>query len=239
MSMEPEDVLEEALRGDLPKPDAEARVRRRLLAAGIAVGNGVAATAAAGASGAGAGAASVAVKAAGLSWGLKVGIAALVGIPTVGLWLDDGAPPPASAPVIAPARPLEANPRPAAVEATPTVPRDPTAGATPAAAERPQTRPAKALPNEASASVAATPSPARPSQAAFTASEQLAQAPQVQSTLAEETRLLDAALAALTAGNRVHAASLLQEHQRRFPGGLLQKERERANTRLTEMSRGE
>jgi hypothetical protein len=236
MSMEPEDVLEEALRGDLPTPDVEARVRRRLLAAGLAIGNGMAATTAAGAS---AGAASVALKAGGLSWGLKVGLAALVGIPTVGLWLDGGAPPPASAPVTAPARALEAKAQPATAAATLTAPRDATDGAAPATVQRPQARPTKALANDASTPVAATPSPARPSQAEFNASEQLARAPQAQSTLAEETRLLDAALAALTAGNRVQAASLLQEHERRFPAGLLQKERERANTRLKEMFRGE
>jgi hypothetical protein len=57
--------------------------------------------------------------------------------------------------------------------------------------------------------------------------------------LAEETRVLDAAFAALAAGNRSQAAALLQEHERRFPAGLLQKERERAKARLTEMSRGE
>ena len=236
MSIEPGDLLEEALRGDLPTPDAEARVRRRLLAAGVAVGNGVATTTAAGASaGAGAGAASVAVKTAGLSWGLKVGLAALVGIPTVGLWLDGRAPQPARAPVTTPARPLEAKPQPAAAAATPPAPREATYVATPAAVERPPARLAKA----ASTHVAATASSAHPSQADFAASEQQPRAPQVQSTLGEETRLLDAAFAALTAGDRARAASLLQQHERRFPSGLLQKERERAKTRLTEMARGE
>jgi TolA-binding protein len=108
-----------------------------------------------------------------------------------------------------------------------------------AAVERPEARPAKALASDTSTHVAATPDPAHPSQAQFAASEQLARAPQVQSTLSEETRLLDAAFAALTAGERAQAGSLLREHERRFPAGLLQKERERAKTRLTEMSRGE
>ena len=42
MSPDSEDTaLEEALRDDLPSPETSARVRRRLLAAGLAVGNGV------------------------------------------------------------------------------------------------------------------------------------------------------------------------------------------------------
>ena len=48
MSIEPEDSsLEEALRADLPSRDTEMRLRRRLLAAGLAIGNGVATTTAA------------------------------------------------------------------------------------------------------------------------------------------------------------------------------------------------
>ena len=235
MSIEPGDLLEEALRGDLPTPDAEARVRRRLLAAGVAVGNGVATTTAAGAS---AGAASVVVKTAGLSWGLKVGLAALVGIPTVGLWLDGRAPQPARSPVTTPARPREATPQPVVAAATPAAPPAAT-DAAPRPVERPQARPAKTPATEALTHVAATASTAPPSQAEFAVSEQQLRAPQAPSTLAEETRLLDAAFAALTAGDRARAASLLQQHERRFPSGLLQKERERAKTRLTEMARGE
>ena len=228
MSNEPEDVLEEALRGDLPTPDVEARVRRRLLAAGVAVGNGVAASTAAAS-----GAAGVAVKAAGLSWGLKLGFVALVGIPTVGLWLDGRAPRGAPAPVARSAQPAPALPQPT-VEATPNAPRTVTAPATPATVERPLARATKAPTNDSP-----RPTNDRPSQADFAAADHLARAPQAPSTLAEETRLLDAAFAALTAGNRARAATLLQEHERRFPAGLLQHERERAKTRLTELSRGE
>lgn len=47
-------------------------------------------------------------------------------------------------------------------------------------------------------------------------------------TLREETALIDGALAALRAGDRARAATLLGEHQRRFPHGLLARERERA-----------
>jgi hypothetical protein len=85
----------------------------------------------------------------------------------------------------------------------------------------------------------APPSQARPSQAEFEPPEPPARAPQATSTLAEETRLLDGAFAELSAGNRARAAELIHEHERRFPAGLLQKERERAKTRLSQMSRGE
>jgi hypothetical protein len=237
MSIEPEDMLEEALRGDLPTPDAEARVRRRLLAAGIAVGNGMAATTAAAS---GAGMASVAVKATGLSWGLKLGFAALVGIPTVGLWLDGRTQSSSAAPsrVVAPAQPVAAKPR-ATAPATPDAPALATPAEPAAVVEHPPARTAKAPANDAPTPVDAIQSSAQPSQADFTASEQPAHAPQERSTLAEETRLLDAAFAALTAGDRAQAASLLHEHDRRFPAGLLRKERERAKTRLNELSRGE
>jgi len=61
----------------------------------------------------------------------------------------------------------------------------------------------------------------------------------VTSTLAEETRLQDDAFAELAAGHRGRAAELIHEHEARFPAGLLRQERERAKTRLSEMSRGE
>jgi TolA-binding protein len=79
----------------------------------------------------------------------------------------------------------------------------------------------------------------RPSQADFGAPEVPAIAPRVASTLAEETRLLDGAFAALAAGDRGRASQLIQEHEARYPNGLLQKERERARLRLSELSRGE
>jgi hypothetical protein len=81
--------------------------------------------------------------------------------------------------------------------------------------------------------------PARPSQIDFATPEEAAAAAKASSTLKEETRLLDSAFAELAAGNAARAALLIAEHERRFPAGLLQKERERAKARLTEISRGE
>jgi TolA-binding protein len=59
------------------------------------------------------------------------------------------------------------------------------------------------------------------------------------STLAEETRILDAAFAELASGNQARAAQLIREHETRFPNGLLERERQRAKARLNEILRGE
>jgi len=247
MSIEPEDsLLEEALRGDLPSPDTEARLRRRLLAAGVAIGNGVATTTAAAGTATSASAASgLIAKTLGLSWGIKLGVAAVVAIPTLGLLLEDRGqrrqggeaalvtPARASGTSAQPLQPPTIAPLPVAETAADLQAAKPASGlaakavklgvateTTPAADER-------------------TPGVAHPSRADFGAAEAPSRAPQIPSTLAEETRLLDGAFAALAAGDRVRAGQLIEEHAARYPNGLLQKERERARLRLSEMSRGE
>jgi hypothetical protein len=57
-------------------------------------------------------------------------------------------------------------------------------------------------------------------------------ASQSASTLLEETRLIEQALAALGGGDRASARYWLGEHARRFPDGLLLPERRRALERL-------
>jgi hypothetical protein len=57
------------------------------------------------------------------------------------------------------------------------------------------------------------------------------------STLGEETRLMELAMLALGEGDHELARRFLDEHARRFPAGLLERERERALTRLREQSR--
>jgi hypothetical protein len=52
------------------------------------------------------------------------------------------------------------------------------------------------------------------------------------SSLGEETRLMEQAMVALGEGDRQQARRSLEEHARRFPGGLLQRERERGLARL-------
>ncbi len=240
MSIEPDDMLEDALRLDLPTLDAQARIRRRLLAAGVAVGNGVATTAAA--SGVGAGTAGVATKLAGLSWGLKVGLAAVVAIPTVGLWLDGR--PARHAPVQASIATLAAavETKPLTVAHAPDAPSrtlETEAEDAAAAPGHPQPPAVKTAVVDAASPRMTPPNAVHPSQSDFATAEPPARAPQVGSTLAEETRLLDSAFAELSAGHRARAAALIHEHEARFPAGLLQQERERAKTRLSQMSRGE
>ncbi|HVY27239.1 MAG TPA: hypothetical protein VHB79_11850 [Polyangiaceae bacterium] len=239
-------VLEEALRSDLPSADTERRLRRRLLAAGVAVGNGVATTTAAAGTAAGSAASGAAAtgmigKALGLSWGIKLGVAAAIAIPSVGLWLDRGEPV-TNAPhaaVVAPPAPAAVPPTPAAVAAA----------AAPAIADSPASpeplpertavrgpRPSAAEPATPAAVEAGAP---HPSQSDFAALDQPPRAPEVGSTLADETRLLDAAFAALGKGERARAAQLIAEHESRYPSGLLKKERERAKARLSDLSRGE
>jgi len=247
MSTEPEDALERALRADLPSPDTEARLRRRLLAAGVAVGNGIATTTAA-ASGASTGVATggILAKVAGLSWGVKVGLAAAVAIPSVGLLLEPHAPTRTTAqtPVavatepaaVAPTRASEVavTPVPATEPAEPVVEKEDGPRSTPAPrALRPVVEAAAPAANTAPAAATG------PSQGDFAAVEAPARAAQTPSSLGEETRLLDAAFAALAAGDRARAATLIAEHEARYPRGLLSKERLRAKTRLSELSRGD
>lgn len=249
MSTEPEDLLEEALRGDLPSSDTEARLRRRLLAAGVAIGNGVATGTAAAA---GTSATGLVSKAAGLSWGLKLGLVAFVTVPTAGLWLEQRLAP-MPAPAATAARPATAAPpsdKPGATPATleraqPSLEHteaEPSLEVAPgerAAPEARAPRGVKAGPSEPASTADAQPNEPHPSQADFAATEAPARVVQVGSTLAEETQLLDAAFAALSAGKLPQAAALVREHEARYPNGLLSKERERAKTRLSELSRGE
>jgi len=241
MSIEPEEsVLEDALRRDLPSADAEARLRRRLLAAGVVVSNGIATTtaAASGAAATSASATGVLAKALGVSWGIKLGLTAAVAIPTLGLWLDDrGAAPQDPAPPPAVVLATATEPKPAPVAPAPALPLVPGAAAEPAiavASERPLERRARPV-VEAPEAVALPP---RPSQSDFGAVAAAA-SPHAPSTLGDETRLLDAAFAALSAGSLARAAVLIAEHEARYPRGLLAQERERAKTRLSELSRGE
>jgi hypothetical protein len=89
--------------------------------------------------------------------------------------------------------------------------------------------------------VAAAPAPAGeaapvapPSEAATASFDGVANtAPAATSTLPEETALIDAAFAALRAGDTATASALVAEHARRFPNGLLSREREHARERLS------
>jgi hypothetical protein len=254
MSTEPEDsvdsVLEEALRRDLPSADTEARLRRRLLGVGLAVGNGIATTSAAAsgtAASSAAGAGAVA-KVLGLSWGVKLGVAAAVAIPTVGLWLEDrsasepsDARPAAVESALAAPRRLEKTspPIPAANLAAPALVVSAAASSSSSVTDRAARSREAVSANGASAVVAGARRGEHPSQTDFAAAPDAPDAARRASTLADETRLLDSAFAALGARDGKRAAALIAEHESRYPQGLLKTERERAKIRLSELSRGE
>jgi hypothetical protein len=237
MSIDSEDsALEQALRSDLPTDEAAARMRRRLLAAGVAVGNGMAVTTAAAAGSAPGFIAGTVAKVSALSWGVKVGFAAAVAIPSLGLLAERATEQPAVAAVSAPARPAAR-----AVEAAVPEARAPQRVA-PAveAPQEPSPEPARvgmgALLEVKPRTVEPALDPTRPSQLQFEAGEPASS--KAASTLAEETRILDAAFAELANGNEARAAELLREHEARFSNGLLKRERERAKARLNEFYRG-
>jgi hypothetical protein len=247
-----ETLLEDALRNDLPSLGTEARLRRRLLAAGIAVGNGVVvstATAAAPTVGVFSG---MAAKVAALSWGVKLGVLAAVAVPSVGLWLESAGNRPRSLETVrkpVPAASVAAASRGARgpLPALAAEPEAPSAEAVPATETQAPSGPVRVVarptvvtspPVADEASGANALAGTRPSSVAFDGAmpePALAKAP---STLAEETRLLDSAFAAIAAGNDARAAELIREHEQRFPNGLLARERERAKLRVIETSRG-
>ena len=244
MSLDNDDsMFEEALRSDLPSADQQDRLRKRLLAVGLSAGSGLAATSTASAAQAGFGA-TVIAKVAALSWPVTLGLAAAVAAPIVALpiWL---------APAKTFSAPAQPKMRPASssapvVQGSAPMPNPVSTSVTASVAARPAQRAAgsgvvpalhAAEPNSATAANSA----AEPAQAAaFVApsNEGNPRAP-VPSTLAAETELLDHAFAELNSGHQSAAAELIAEHERRFPNGLLRKERERARARLEQDLKGE
>jgi len=236
-----------ALRADLPTSAQQERVRRRLLAAGLAVGAEVATTSAAATASQTSVAASAAAKFGALPWAAKIGLsfALTTTVLSAPLWVRSATKPTAHAMDTRPATPSApavahraTTGAVAPVVAEPTLPESnaaPALEATPIAAGPRSTD---------SAASAPTQEPKRdgtaPAVAAFAAeSNGKPSSAQATSTLAEETRLLDRAFAALTAGDSETAAALIAEHERRFPDGLLRQERERARDRLNAGIKGE
>jgi hypothetical protein len=256
------DGLIEALRGDVPSERDRDRMRRKLIAAGIAVSAGSAlsgavvakasaATASAGTSvgvagasvaGAGVAGASVVAKLAGLSLSAKISAGALVLASASALSVYDAG---------------ERSSRSSA--------REPV---TEAVAAAPALEPAAHVPEEPAAiepSVVVTPAPApiaavaaparlrsqarrarpdtaqRAPLAAIPVHEEPLAAPTprapasapLASALRAEAELLERALSALHAGELESARRALSAHAERFPQGALRRERERAHQQLT------
>ena len=239
MTSHDDDLFEQALRADLPSAEQQGRSRKRLLAIGLSAGSGLAATGAASVAQA-SWSATLVAKVAALSWPATLALAAAVTAPVVALpmWLTP-AHPSVLASVVTPApvragkrlrqptvgEPAGAQPANTGVASnvvTPVVPVAPVAPVAPLRAA------------EASTASASTP----PAVAAFDAVNvgPGLRAPAA-STLAAETQLLDRAFAELDAGRDAAAATLIAEHARRYPNGLLRQERERARTRLERNSK--
>lgn len=237
----------EALRGDFPTEREAARVRARLLGAGLIVTSaGVAAKAAAGTLGKAGVLQASAVKvslaskllalpvATKIVMGTTLAVAVATSVP-VAMQAAERAPATARAPV---APPVTAAPA-AAPASTPAVlARDvpelsSASGLDRAAATA--TRPVTTAPTSTAAREPRR--PREPDEAPSPVDSALAPAmqppTQPASTLREETRVIEQALAALGRHDRQAARRLLAEHARRFPEGLLRRERERAFERLT------
>jgi hypothetical protein len=239
------ELLTEDLRADLPAPADEARLRSRLVAAGVLGGAGVMAPGGAAAAGV-ASTSGAFAKVLALPLAAKVGgVLALAGAATVP-WLY-GAPgtaehAPNAGAASAPTTPTTrlgtrvetrrtAQPAtlPATESATPlavsAVSTEAARGARASRALGPAPKPApEAAPALDSPASAGTPTAA----VAVGSFPVAASAPVDDGTLREETALLERALAALSRGDRVTARRELETHAARFPNGHLAPERERA-----------
>jgi hypothetical protein len=262
MTEEDDDLFVSVLRADLPTDHQQDLMRKRLFAAGLSVSSGLATLSATSAAhgGVAAGAASSASllsKLGALSWPVKLGLAAAVAVPAVSvpLWVAERAAAPSTS-TSASVNVAQRAPQHAAAQAVHAIAEPaPAPMSEPAAIivsepELPSVAVRRSIERAAPVEPAAV-APALPARdvtpqpaavAAFAPASPSAgdgmTAQQRATTLAAENALLDRAFAELSAGHRTSAASLIAEHARRFPQGLLRQERERAQARLNaELSR--
>jgi hypothetical protein len=218
------DPFTEELRLDVPQPADEARVRLRLISAGVLAGASVvvpgAATAAAAPS------VGLFAKLAALPLFAKVGagvaVASLAAVPVVshvagGSALETKPAGVAPAAVRMPA-PVAETPPPEVAAAAPSVEQTPEV--------TPRAPVASRVP--ATVSAAALPPPSRPSVGSFA----LAPEPVDEGTLRAETALMEHALAALQRGDITTARRGLAAHAAKYPNGHLAPERRRALERM-------
>jgi hypothetical protein len=238
-SPEPDfDSLVAALRADLPSSRDERRVRRRLLAAGIGLTTGVAAPSAtaAGLGGGSSLSAALLQKLGALSWTVKIGLAGVAATAALPAAVYLTSAKPGSSPVETPrGAPHEAAPTapshgqvPLPV-ARPSVPIEPGAHDVTPRGDSAHVAP-EPVPSSPEPSGAEDPaSPGLPSSAAFPLD--VSDAERAPSSLGEENALIERSLYALRQGDRDGARRALEEHARRFPNGLLARERDRALAR--------
>lgn len=229
-----------ALRGDMPGPNDQARVRKLLAEAGVLASSVAAPGVALGAAAAGGGAAA---KLGALPLALKVGgalvLAGIVATPLVRHATSN-------------ARehandPSSVQPRAGGVKNAPSRETAPVPTAVPAPAplttvaarvEPTRSRPSSAVaraseptPRPATDALAVTPSaPAAPAVKAF----DVAPPSRDEGTLRAETLLIERALTALRRGDSALSRRILAEHAARFPEGQLVRERERTLAKIAE-----
>ena len=248
MSFEDDDSpFEQALRADLPTAAQQERMRQRFMVVAASAGSGLIAANAAASQTSLSG--TLLAKLGALSWPVKLGLVAALATPVVALPLlraptrtvqakAGGAL--TSRAFEAPHPPVSLPPAPVAVGVPPV----------PSSKESAASGVARAADQGASNAVTAVlpvqpaSSASGPAVAAFEpVSEPAGNVAQTRavaaSTLAAETRLLDAAFAEIASGHRAAAAALIAQHEKRFPNGLLRQERERAQARLNANSNGE
>lgn len=233
MTQEPHlDSYLDALRGDLPSAADEARIKRHLIGAGIAVSMALATKAAA--------AGSATVAKAGLITNLALRFAHLPLLSQFGLVVATTTAV-ATGPVLVAMRLHESAPATQAVQVGASqVARKPVMLHAPQSAARAAAREERAVvapplaPAQGSSSMLGT-SKAASRLDAVVPGQDLTEA----SALAEETRLIDAALFAIRRGELGTATQLLDEHRMRFPQARLAREQQRARHKLDEARNGQ
>ena len=224
MNAHDDDPFTQALRDDMPALGDEARIRSRLVSAGVIAGAVAAPVGAAASSG-------IAAKVVAWPLAAKVGaslaVVGVVALPVVSRVTWTSEPSPASV-VVKAAVPV-ARPAPRAATAPvraasqdPEKPSEP--AAVPALPARESVRPVR---ESSKAPVVAVASPL-PAVASF----EDAPKPLDEGSLRAETALMERALSALQRDDVAGARSALAEHARRFPNGHLVRERERALERI-------
>jgi hypothetical protein len=220
MNAHDDDPFTQALRDDMPAPGDEARVRSRLVSAGVIAGAVAAPVGAAASSG-------IAAKVVAWPLAAKVGaslaVVGVVALPVVSR-VTRSEPSPAGV-VVKAAAPVS---RPATAPVRPSLPEPEKPSETmtaPALAVRETVHPAR----EPAKAPVVTASPL-PSIASF----EEAPAPKRldEGSLRAETALMERALSALQRDDVTTARATLAEHARRFPNGHLVRERERALERM-------
>jgi hypothetical protein len=228
------DALIDALRSDLPSASDERRVSRRLVAAGVVVATGVvmadtAAAAPVASSSLGLG---LIQKLGALPWAAKMGLAGVAGAVAVPatVYLTSTSPPDPLGPTTARSPVVERSPEKPLVE-PPKAPALAKSLPDERSTDGERTAPSIEMPSAPRRSVPA--GAPKPPGALRALPVEPPASESAESSLLEETELVERALYALKLGDHEGARRALELHASRFPNGLLARERERALARVS------